>query len=187
MHWNCWVRAFKKKIVRHKTRGRNGRIKYSLGPIKRSSGLTISNSAVLGPFLHPGNLGARSRAPPPRDVGKFWTSAELRQRMQEWQDPSTADEQGIKDAERLKQTLGATLAAKRFFRDAKWPNRSKSPAVPWMPVQSRVRFVLFLSSHANHHQEEEEQTLSELRTRKLEDDPWCTTMMEDKQVQNVGL
>ena len=39
--------------------------------------------------------------------------------MQEWQDPSAADEQGIKDAERLKQTLGATLAAKRFFRDAK--------------------------------------------------------------------
>jgi len=35
--------------------------------------------------------------------------------MQEWQDPSTADEQGEKNAERLKQTLAATLAATRFF------------------------------------------------------------------------
>jgi len=32
-------------------------IRNSLGPIRRSSGLTVSNSAVLGPFLHPGNLG----------------------------------------------------------------------------------------------------------------------------------
>jgi len=30
-------------------------------------------------------------------------------------------------------------------------------------VQSRVRFVLFLSSHANHKEEEEEEALSELR------------------------
>ena len=60
--------------------------------------------------------------------------------MQEWQDPSTADEQGEKNAERLKQTLAATLA--ETLRQDAWLHASL--------FRAGVRFVLFLSSRANH-------------------------------------